>query len=95
MKRSLKETINKKAPSGKGAPDAGELPEDVRELAGKYRGMNESQLMDALMSETRKRKAEGSYDPASIQSGVNALLPMLNEEQKRKLFEIIGRMDRQ
>lgn len=87
--------MNKKTSALADGVSTDDLPGEIKELAGKYGGMNENQLMEALMTETRKRKAEGSYDPASIQSGVNALLPMLNDEQKRRLFDIIGRMERQ
>ena len=95
MKRSLRDTLNKKTPANAGDIDERALPEEIRGRADRYRGMSESRLMEELLAETRKRKAEGSYDAASIRNGVNALLPMLDEEQKRKLYEIIGRMDRQ
>lgn len=95
MKRSLKDTLNKKAPVSAGANDTEKLPDDARELADRYRGMNENELMETLLSETKKRKADGSYDPAAIKNGVDALLPLLDEKQKRRLREIIGMMDRQ
>ena len=95
MKRSLRDSVNKKDPAETGSDHAGKLPDDLSALADRYRGMSEPELLNALLKETRKRKAEGSYDPAAVRSGVDSLLPMLNEEQKRKLFAIISRMDQQ
>ena len=100
MKRSLRETLDKKSPEGAdfGAAvrSAGaELPGDVNELVDKYKGMDENELMKNLLSETRRRKADGSFDMASIRNGMNAILPMLNGEQKKRLYEIVGRMERE
>lgn len=92
MKRSLKETLGAK--TGPNSPEAeNKIPQEVESLVDKYRGYSENELMDALLSETRKRKTEGSYDAASVRSGVSALLPMLNGEQRKKLASIIGRME--
>lgn len=95
MKRSLRETLSEKG--GGNAKGAGtkDLPADLGVLADRYSGMNESELMMNLMSETRKRKADGSFDMDSIQNGVSAIMPMLDESQKRKLFEIIDRMKKE
>lgn len=95
MKRSLKDTLSKKDVKGGETACTDALPGDIGELADKYKGMNESELMMNLMSETRRRKADGSFDMDSIRNGVNALLPMLDAGQKKKLYEIIGKMEKE
>jgi hypothetical protein len=62
------------------------------ELLKKYSGMSENELMRELLNATGKQKDEGKFDPDSVKKGVNAIMPMLNAEQKRKLSEIIGKL---
>ena len=95
MKRSLKDSINKNAP--RAAEEAGneiprELSEKLSSIVGKYSGMSESELMSALKAETDRQKKEGRFDQASLTNGMNAILPMLNDGQKKKLFEIINQI---
>ena len=95
MKRSLKDSLGKN--TARGAADAGnDLPngvsEEISDLVGKYSGMSESELMRTLKTETDRQKKEGRFDQASLTNGMNAILPMLNDGQKKKLFEIINQI---
>lgn len=69
-----------------------ELPQDVSEMIGKYSGKSESELMSELRRVTSEQKKEGVYDPQSMQTLVQQLAPMLNEEQKRKLQTITSQL---
>ncbi|MCR5610936.1 MAG: hypothetical protein K6F68_03790 [Clostridiales bacterium] len=95
MKRSLKDTLSNKDAKRTESAGAEALPGDISALADRYKGMNESELMTNLMKETRRRKADGSFDMDSIQKGVNAILPMLDAGQRKRLFEIIGKMEKE
>ena len=70
-------------------PDASE---SVDSLINKYSGMSEDGLMRELLSATGRQKAEGRFDRAALQKNVQTLLPMLDEGQKRKLFEIMKKL---
>ena len=63
---------------------------DGAELLAGYAGKSESELYAELADLTARQKADGSFDPASIQRGVEAISPMLNSEQRRKLNDIIN-----
>lgn len=91
MKRSLSSTVKGGEKPGAGHPEA-VTESGVREMMNKYSGMSESELMRELLSVTAKQKAEGNFDAGSLERGVNTLLPMLNEEQKRKLYGILGKL---
>ena len=89
MKKSFKETL--------AAGKADRAPkEDVRaeaeSIISRYSGMNETELMTELKKATAKQKAEGRFDPSAVKQGVESILPMLNDQQKRKLFEILGQI---
>ena len=87
MKRSLKDTIRVKEKTGAGTES---LPGDLGALADRYKGLSESELMMNLLTETRRRKADGSFDMESVRSGMNAILPMLDEGQKSLFAWSIG-----
>ena len=89
MKRSLKDTLSKNAPGEK------DIQGDVKEIVERYSGMSETELMNVLLKETGRQKKEGKFDRTQVESGVNAILPMLNADQRRKLAEIMGRIDGQ
>lgn len=95
MKRSLRETIEKKEPARAGESADANVPEDIRRIVDRYSGMSEAELMDVLLTETGRRKAEGRFDADSLGRGVNMLMPMLDGEQKKKLREIVGKLERQ
>lgn len=59
------------------------------ELIKRYSGMNEEALMRELTGLTQSRKAEGTYDPAAIKRGVEAISPLLSGEQRAKLKRVI------
>ncbi|MBO4563272.1 MAG: hypothetical protein J5772_06650 [Clostridia bacterium] len=91
MKRSLRDSIAKKEPAEAG-PERNNVGRSVNELMNEYSGMSENELMRELIAATSRQKAEGSFDSAALQKGVSTILPMLNEEQKRKLYDILGRI---
>ena len=93
MKRSFKKTLEGKASPT--APEAAEeriLDGSTEALIGRYSGMSESELMRELMTATSRQKAEGKFDPDAVKKGMDAIMPMLDDAQKRKLREIVGKL---
>lgn|GEM_PF-3313925 len=65
---------------------------NAESIINEYSGKSESELMNELLNTTAKLKAEGKFDTAALQQGMQAILPMLNDEQKQKLFRIVGQL---
>lgn len=90
MKRSLKDSIKKRPEE---APQVSEsVKRDVSSLMNEYSGRSEDELMRELIAATGRQKAEGRFDSAGLEKSVRTILPMLNAEQKRKLYEILGKI---
>lgn len=87
MKRSIRDSLHK-AP----AAPAEKPPENAEAVIERYSGMSESELMSALMAETSRQRAEGTFDESSIKKGMEALAPMLGEDQMKRLREILSRL---
>lgn len=64
----------------------------VEELMTRYSSKTESELMDELLKAVAQQKAEGSFDPSALQNGINAIMPMLNEEQKQRLTDVTSKL---
>ena len=80
--------------SGAGFSSADMAKMDAEGIINEYGGKSESELMAELMRVTGEQKQAGTFDPAGMRTMANSLLPMLNEEQKRKLngiLEMLGR----
>lgn len=60
------------------------------EMIRKYSGMNEDGLMRELKDLTEKRRREGGFDLAGIERSLEAIRPMLNDDQLKKLNAIIS-----
>ncbi len=87
MKRSFRETLEEK----RGAPAESENAGlGAEELINKYSGMSEKELVKELKGAAARQRAEGRFDEAAVKKGMDAIMPMLDENQKRKLRELIG-----
>ncbi len=95
MKRSLRDIAAKGTHASSVISESAEVSNDtssVDSLISQYSGMSESELMCELSAAVSKQKAEGKFDPESLQRGIEAIAPMLNEEQRRRLYNITGRL---
>ncbi len=90
MKRSFKQTLGGRQGQPEAPAEGGEVRRDIEPLLKKYSGMSESELMRELKEATGRQKAEGRFDEASVKKGMDAIMPMLSDEQKKKLFDIMG-----
>lgn len=99
MKRSLRETLKSKQegnetemePVGLSSDKVSHSYEnhDLSKLVGRFSGKSDEELMRELNKLTAKQRAEGAFDINDIQQSVNRIAHMLNEEQRRRLNDII------
>ena len=93
MKKSLRSLArNNPSDQDKEASIDPKAHAEVKELIAEYSSKSENELMNELLSAVSKQKAEGSFDPSALSAGIEAIMPMLNEEQKRRLIDITGRL---
>lgn len=64
----------------------------IRELAGKYNGANEAELMQAIYKEAEKGRRNGTLSDADLDRFGNMLAPMLDDAKRRKLRQIIQKL---
>ena len=94
MPKSIKDM--RKPAQGKNSADMPNVtPGQEREVANlidRYSGKSENELMNELLQVTNQQKMNGTLDTAQIDAAANSILPMLNEEQARKLQSILSRI---
>ncbi len=77
---------------------SGEIPsgafETLNDLASKYRGADESELLCAVLSEAKRSRKNGTLSDEQIDEFVSAISPMLGEEQRKKLFAVAEKIKR-
>ena len=67
--------------------------ENIRKKVDYYSSMNENQLYDELFKEVVKGKQNGTLTREGLMNFYNMVTPMLNEQQRVKLDEIIKKLD--
>lgn len=55
----------------------------------KYKNMNEDALVDALLDNVRKSKADGSYSPTALSDFAEMMSPHLSQEKRERLNNLI------
>lgn len=68
-------------------------PNDVREaeeLAKKYSGKSEDELMEEIFARVNQSKRNGTFDQAELDKFYKTVAPMLNGEQLKKLKNILS-----
>ncbi len=64
----------------------------IKELAKKYEGASEGELIAAIMQEAEKGKRNGTLTNADIDNFQNVLMPMLNDNQKAILKNVVKKI---
>ena len=67
--------------------------ENIREKVDYYSSMSENQLYDDLFKEVVKGKQNGTLTREGLMNFYNMVIPLLNEQQRQKLDEIIKKLD--
>ena len=63
--------------------------ESINEAYNKYSAMPEGDLIDELIRITKAQKEAGTFDEQELKTTYNTLYPMLNEQQRAKLDQLI------
>ena len=64
----------------------------IKELAKKYEGASEGELIAAIMQEAEKGKRNGTLTNSDIDNFQNVLMPMLNANQKAILKNVVNKI---
>lgn len=64
----------------------------LRNLAGKYEGASETDLISAIMLEAEKGRKNGTLSDADVDNFANMIAPMLNPSQKAKLKAVVNKI---
>lgn len=67
--------------------------ENIREKVDYYSSMSENQLYEELFREVVKGKQNGTLTREGLMNFYNMVIPLLNEQQRQKLDEIIKKLD--
>ena len=67
--------------------------ENIREKVDYYSNMSENQLYEELFKEVVKGKQNGTLTKEGLMNFYNMVTPMLNEQQRLKLDEIIKKLN--
>lgn len=64
----------------------------IKDLAKKYEGASEGELITAIMLEAEKGRRNGTLTNADIDNFQNVLMPMLNSNQRALLKNVIDKI---
>lgn len=73
-------------------PKQNNKSQTIEQLYDTYKSMNQSELLNTLLTEVEKQKQEGTFDYQKIQSNLSQVFPFLNEEQKTNLLTILQKI---
>ena len=101
MKKDLRSMLNQAGSQRSGGqgqtmggakqPTQSEL-DALGRMAAQYEGKSEGELMNELMAQVARQKAEGNFSPESLQRFMTMAAPMLDEEKQKKLRDIVSRI---
>ena len=60
-----------------------------REALDRYKNMNEDALVDALLDNVRKSKADGTYSASALRDFAQMMSPHLREDKRERLSNLI------
>ncbi len=74
-------------------PQPGSATDEMKKAAGKYAGMNETELEAELNRAVKETKANGTYDGAKMRAYASLIAPRLTAEQSARLFKMLDEID--
>ena len=93
MKRDLKSIANqtaKSVPSGSAADS--EQAQSIEDVAKRYQNKNQNELMQELMKNISKQKAEGNFNPEQLETFFKSATPLLTPEQRGNMRKLIDQI---
>jgi hypothetical protein len=67
----------------------------ISEQMKQYEGKSEESMLKDVLKMTREQKEKGEWDSRRVEQMKNAIWPMLDEEQRKKLLSILGMIEEQ
>lgn len=64
----------------------------LKNIAGRYEGASETELISAILGEAMKSRASGTLSDAEIDSFVAQVSPMLNSAQRSRLNAVVNKI---
>ena len=64
----------------------------LKNLAEKYEGASETELISAIVKEAEKGRKNGTLTDSDIDNFVKTLYPLLNANQKKRLDAVISKI---
>ena len=61
----------------------------VEEMIEKFQNLSEAELITELLSLINEKKRNGTFNPQEIQNIANIISPLLNEEQREKMKNLL------
>ena len=65
---------------------------DMMKQAEQLRGSSDAQLMEQLRSQIAMEKQNGNFDAGTLKQFIDRVSPMLNAEQRQRLYEITDQL---
>lgn len=84
---AIDEKIRAEVPADKQA-DA----EQIKSVVEQYEGASESDLMSELARQVEAGKEDGSFNAQTLSQFVSNVSPMLSDEQRSRLNDIVGKL---
>lgn len=67
--------------------------EFVQDFINNYGDMSEAELMQEMFKLIQQKKAEGTFDAQKIRDLAQVVAPMLDAEQRAKMFNLLNYLD--
>ncbi len=90
----VKNTKNNGGSGGKSENPQQNIINLVTKLASKYDGKNTSELINAIYSEAKRGKEQGTLTNRDIDNFASLLSPMLDDKKRKMLFKITEELKR-
>lgn len=68
------------------------VPSGVEDMIKSREGKSEGELMEELLKSVKKSKEEGRYSQEEMERFKNTVTPLLTDEQRKKLDEILDKL---
>ncbi|MDR1906181.1 MAG: hypothetical protein LBQ27_04605 [Clostridiales bacterium] len=66
--------------------------QEIKEKIKKFEGKSKSDIMSELVAAVEKGKRDGTLNAAELENFYNRAAPMLNEDQRKKMRDIIEKL---
>ncbi len=74
------------------AKQTGVQEADIRKMMGALKGKSPQQMQQELFETARRQMESGQFNPQQIQSFMQSVSPMLDTQQRRKMQELVQKM---